>query len=89
MASEDGPVGALESSPIAQGLPAPLNEETALALEEAAGQGVTGAALTPFLLTRLAEISKGETLAANVALLKDNARLAAEIAAALAELKAG
>jgi pseudouridine-5'-phosphate glycosidase len=60
----------------------------AQALAEAAGQGVTGGALTPYLLTRLAEISKGKTLKANVALLKDNARLAAEIAVALAELKA-
>jgi pseudouridine-5'-phosphate glycosidase len=45
---------------------------------------VTGAKLTPFLLSRLAELSGGRTLAANRALIVSNARLAAEVAVALA-----
>ena len=68
--------------------PERLEGWVAQALAAAEAQGVTGGALTPFLLARLAELSKGETLKANVALLKDNARLAAEIAVALVELKA-
>jgi len=55
------------------------------AVAEAAARGMHGKALTPFLLTRLAAISGGRTLAANRALLVDNARVAGEIAAALAE----
>ena len=46
---------------------------------------VTGAKVTPFLLARLAELSGGRTLAANRPLIVANARLAAEVAVALAE----
>ncbi|MDQ3820649.1 MAG: pseudouridine-5'-phosphate glycosidase, partial [Acidobacteriota bacterium] len=38
----------------------------------------------PFLLSRMAEKSGGETLRANIALLENNARVAAEIACAVA-----
>ena len=51
---------------------------------QAVAQEVTGKALTPFLLARLAEISGGETLAANKALLVHNARQAGHIATAYA-----
>lgn len=50
---------------------------------EAAAQGVHGKALTPFLLARLAEHTGGASLEANKALLRRNARLAAELARAL------
>jgi len=53
------------------------------ALEDAARQNVNGKALTPFLLTVLSEKSGGKTLAANVALLENNARIASEIARSL------
>jgi len=53
------------------------------ALSEAARVGVGGRELTPFLLSRMSERSGGATLAANVALLENNARVAAEIAQAL------
>jgi pseudouridine-5'-phosphate glycosidase len=56
--------------------------ETALA--EAAGQGIAAKAVTPFLLDRLFHLTAGRSLAANIALVRNNARLAAEIAAALA-----
>ena len=54
------------------------------ALDEAKAGQIRGKALTPFLLGRLHALSEGRTLAANRALLIDNASVAAEIAAALA-----
>lgn len=54
------------------------------ALAEARRQGVSGKAVTPFLLAAMARRSGGDTLEANVALLRRNARVAGEIAAALA-----
>jgi pseudouridine-5'-phosphate glycosidase len=53
------------------------------ALREAERQGVVGHALTPFLLSRMSERSEGATLGANIALLENNVRVAAEIAVAL------
>jgi pseudouridine-5'-phosphate glycosidase len=58
----------------------------AQAEQEAAAAGVSGKALTPFLLDRLAHLSEGRSLAANVALLVNNARVAAEAAIALASM---
>lgn len=54
------------------------------ALESAERNGITGRDLTPFLLGQMAERSQGSTLRANVALLENNAHVAAEIAVALA-----
>ena len=54
------------------------------ALAAAAGQGVRGGATTPFLLDRFHRATGGVTLAANVALVRRNAVLAARIAAAAA-----
>lgn len=73
----------------------PLPEETALdydeveaiiqqALQDAEKKGIHGAATTPYLLSRLNDLSDGRTLQANLALLRSNARLAARIAVALA-----
>lgn len=50
------------------------------ALAEADRQGVRGKAVTPFLLKQMAERLPGKTLAANLALLENNARFAAELA---------
>ena len=55
------------------------------ALAEAEAQGVAGKEVTPFLLARLEQLSGGASLDANVALVRNNARLAAEIALAYAE----
>lgn len=55
----------------------------ASALGEADTRGVTGKRLTPFLLDALSQKSGGKTLAANVALLENNARVGAEIAKVL------
>ena len=46
--------------------------------------GITGKDTTPFLLGRIAEQTGGRSLEANVQLVLDNARVAAEIAVALA-----
>ena len=53
-------------------------------LAEAEAQGVSGQAVTPFVLSRLHERSGGRTLEVNRRLAADNAALAAEIAGALA-----
>jgi pseudouridine-5'-phosphate glycosidase len=50
------------------------------ALNEAASEHVSGRELTPFLLSRMAQTSEGATLRANIALLENNARVAAQIA---------
>lgn len=50
------------------------------ALEDAEWKGIAGPALTPFLLSQMAERSGGATLRANIALLEHNARVAAAIA---------
>jgi pseudouridine-5'-phosphate glycosidase len=53
------------------------------ALEDAEWKGIAGPALTPFLLSQMAERSGGSTLRANIALLENNARMAGEIARAV------
>ena len=58
--------------------------EVTRALEAAEQQGVRGAALTPFLLAQLNDATRGRSLAANLSLLRANARVAAQIALALA-----
>jgi pseudouridine-5'-phosphate glycosidase len=54
------------------------------ALGEARRQGVTAKAVTPFLLGHLNALTAGRSLATNIALVKNNAALAARLAAALA-----
>ena len=54
------------------------------ALAQAEHNQIAGRDLTPFLLAQMAQRSGGATLRANIALLENNARVAAEIAAALA-----
>ena len=65
-------------------LPRELAEE---AIEQAVAaaheRGITGKALTPFLLGQIAHITEGQSMAANIALLKNNAAVAARIARAL------
>ncbi len=54
------------------------------ALAEAASQGIAAKAVTPFLLQRIFELTGGRSLDANIALVRNNARLAATIAAGIA-----
>ena len=60
--------------------------ETALA--EATAQGIAAKAVTPFLLQRIFELTNGRSLASNIALVLNNARLAAAIAIEIAAMRA-
>ena len=74
----------VQPPPAEVALPADLVEEILrLALAEAEEKKISGAAVTPFLLDRVSQLSGGASLTANLALLENNARLAAQIAAAL------
>jgi pseudouridine-5'-phosphate glycosidase len=53
------------------------------ALAEAQAQGIAAKAVTPFLLQRIFEMTEGRSLEANIALVLNNARLGAAIAAAM------
>jgi pseudouridylate synthase len=55
------------------------------ALHDASEDGIRGKAVTPYLLHRIAEESGGASLETNVALLRNNARIASKIAVAVAE----
>lgn len=57
------------------------------AIKEAEEQKITGKAVTPFLLSRIATITGGESLETNMALVKNNARLAAKIALSYSKLR--
>lgn len=79
--------GTLVATPIPEKdeLPAPVAEKAiAQALKEAEARGVRGKEVTPFLLARVSELTHEESRTANVALLENNARVAARIAQALA-----
>jgi pseudouridine-5'-phosphate glycosidase len=68
-------------------MPLPVIEAaigTALAAAEA--RQLRGKEITPFLLARIAELTAGESLAANIALLRNNAAVAAQIALNLAKV---
>lgn len=60
-----------------------LNKILSESLGDAEQGNITGRDLTPFLLTRMAERSEGATLHANIALLENNVRVAAQIARGL------
>ena len=59
-----------------------LSQTIEKSLDDARKEKVTGRNLTPFLLARMSERSDGATLRANIALLENNARVAAQIASA-------
>jgi pseudouridine-5'-phosphate glycosidase len=84
--------GMLVANPVPETdeIPAPemnLHIDEALAL--AARKGITGKAVTPFLLSTILDLTGGRSLATNIALVRHNARLAADIAVALAEVLPG
>lgn len=81
------PGGQLIANPIPAGAQIPATTlapiiETALA--EADAKGIAAKAVTPFLLGRIFELTDGASLKANIALVRNNARLAAQIAGSLA-----
>jgi len=57
------------------------------ALAEATAQGISGKASTPFLLARVTELTGGDSLDSNIALVLNNARLGAAVAVAFAGLR--
>lgn len=59
------------------------------AVKEAEARGIARKHVTPFLLGRINELSEGKSLTANIALVKNNAALAAKMAVAHARLKHG
>jgi pseudouridine-5'-phosphate glycosidase len=66
-----------------------LDEVLAGALAECEAQGVTGAAITPFVLGRIGEATEGRSIPANLSLAENNAKVAADVAVAIAALAAG
>ena len=77
-----GGAGVLLGNPPPESLD--VEELIGQAIEEASDQGVTGQAVTPFVLAALHERSDGRTRDANRKLIVANARLAAEVAVAFA-----
>ncbi len=80
------PGGQLIANPVPRADEIPQAEITPMieqALSEAEAQNITAKAVTPFLLKRIFELSEGRSLATNIALVRNNARLAAQIAAAM------
>jgi pseudouridine-5'-phosphate glycosidase len=80
-----GSAGVLIANPIPIGHEIQADEigpVIADAVEEAKRRQITGKAVTPFLLARLAEVTAGRSLASNIGLIKNNARVAARVAAA-------
>ena len=59
-----------------------INANIAQALAEADAENIVGKAITPFLLARIAELTKGSSLDSNIELVCNNAALAAKIATA-------
>jgi pseudouridine-5'-phosphate glycosidase len=65
--------------------PAMIDGPIEQVVREAEAQGITGKAITPFLLSHLSKATDGVSLRANIALLKNNAAVASKIAAALTQ----
>ncbi|NLR75135.1 pseudouridine-5'-phosphate glycosidase [Leeia aquatica] len=78
--------GVVVSNPVpeAEAMPkAEIDAITQQALSEAAQQGISGKAVTPFLLARIKELTGGRSLATNIALVKHNAVVGSQLAVAL------
>ena len=84
-----GPGGLLIANPIPKNHAleqAAIEERIAEAVADAKAQGVGKKEATPFLLERVVELTEGKSLEANIALIRNNAMLAAQAAAELARL---
>ena len=75
------PIPAADEIPAAQ-----LAPVIAQAQGDAEAHGIAGKGVTPYLLQRIFELTEGRSLTANIALVRNNARLAAQIARELTEL---
>jgi pseudouridylate synthase len=65
-----------------------IDRITIEALREADDQGIQGKAITPFLLGRIKDLTQGRSLATNIALVKHNALIGAQLAVALHDHRA-
>ncbi len=71
--------------PADQALPPDIAEAAIFqATQEAEVMGIAGKSVTPFILNRVSQLTDGQSMAANIALLVNNARIAGQIARALA-----
>ena len=80
--------GLLAVTPVPEGSEVPYDELSPIiedAVAAAANAGITGGAVTPFVIERIAGATQGRTVAANLALVEHNAAVAAGIAAALTD----
>jgi pseudouridine-5'-phosphate glycosidase len=89
--------GTRERSGVLVGVPIPESSELdpieldrvlADALADCDAAGISGAAITPFVLGRIGEATDGRSVPANLSLAENNARVAAEIAAAVSDASA-
>jgi len=81
------PAGILVANPVPEADEIPFAEMAHFidaAQADADANAVLGKAVTPYILGRIAELTDGRSIATNIALVKNNARVAAKIAAALA-----
>lgn len=62
-----------------------MNRFIGTAIQAAKARSISGKAVTPFLLSHIYEITEGRSLSANIALVRNNAALAARVAVALAQ----
>ena len=79
--------GVVVGNPVPQGAAMPKDEIdriTDQALADAQARGIKGKAITPFLLDRIKQLTGGRSLATNIALVKHNALIGAQLAVALA-----
>lgn len=80
--------GVLVANPVPSADEIPPHEIAAhidTAVADARARGISAKAVTPFILTRMAELTGGRSLKTNIALIRNNAALAARIAVALAK----
>ncbi len=81
--------GLIIANPIAEADEVPAAEIAPIiemAIEEAAKKGIKGKALTPFLLAKIESLTDGRSLKANISLVHQNTRLAADLAVAYHKL---
>ena len=81
--------GVLIAVPVPEADQLPFDQAEAAirtATDEAGAQGIRGKALTPFLLRRISELSRGISQRANISLLVSNARFGGRLAGALARM---
>jgi pseudouridylate synthase len=82
-----GGIAVANPIPTADEIPAEeINSIISHAVEDMNTRGIHGKEITPFLLGRIVELTDGASLTANIALVNNNARLGAEVAAAYAKL---